>query len=247
WQRSFPCARGGYFSDVVEASSGEILVCGNKKMLGKGRQFWWMVLSADGDSLHESVMGGTHDEYLVSASAIEGGGFFLGGYSIYTHSGKYAKGAEDFWLIRVNVTGKVLWKNTYGGPNNERCFDVLSYRPGVFFALGEKANDFAEQESSRGKDFWLLRVEEYPCSAIDARIMMQARNFQVKYGDRLRFKARYRYADRFFWEFGDGTTSNLEKPLKTYSLPGLYQVGLTIYTNESCKQTTKLSRPLEVE
>ncbi len=36
------------------------------------------------------------------------------------------------------------------------------------------------------------------------------------------------------WDFGDGTTSNLQFPTHTYNLPGYYLAGLTIYTAEGC-------------
>ncbi len=36
------------------------------------------------------------------------------------------------------------------------------------------------------------------------------------------------------WNFGDGTTSNMQYPTHTYLLPGVYSVTLTIFTAEGC-------------
>lgn len=41
----------------------------------------------------------------------------------------------------------------------------------------------------------------------------------------------------FEWTFGDGERSNIENPVHTYSLPGLYKVCLTVYNNSNCTYT----------
>jgi PKD repeat protein len=41
----------------------------------------------------------------------------------------------------------------------------------------------------------------------------------------------------WFWNFGDGNTSTQQNPTHNYVLPGLYDVGLTIVTSDSCIST----------
>lgn len=43
----------------------------------------------------------------------------------------------------------------------------------------------------------------------------------------------------YAWTFGDGTTSTLASPLKTYSAAGTYTVGLTVTDNKGTKSTLK--------
>lgn len=43
------------------------------------------------------------------------------------------------------------------------------------------------------------------------------------------------------WTFGDGSTSNLQSPSHIYSVPGAYQVGLTIFTAEGCSSYLDVS------
>ncbi len=42
----------------------------------------------------------------------------------------------------------------------------------------------------------------------------------------------------WFWDFGDGTTSNMQNPVKNYVQGGLYTVCLSIETSDSCFSTT---------
>ncbi len=39
------------------------------------------------------------------------------------------------------------------------------------------------------------------------------------------------------WNFGDGNSSNVQYPSHTYSAPGTYHIGLTIYTAEGCSSS----------
>lgn len=41
----------------------------------------------------------------------------------------------------------------------------------------------------------------------------------------------------WFWDFGDGTTSNQQQPLKAFNLPGYYIVSLTVTDTSGCSNT----------
>jgi PKD repeat protein len=47
------------------------------------------------------------------------------------------------------------------------------------------------------------------------------------------------YGDTFLWEFGDGTTSDLENPDHTYMSPGTYTITLTVTNECGTDQTTE--------
>ncbi len=47
---------------------------------------------------------------------------------------------------------------------------------------------------------------------------------------------------QYFWDFGDGNTSNLENPLNIYYTAGSYPVTLTIMTNAGCIDTLTLTK-----
>lgn len=50
----------------------------------------------------------------------------------------------------------------------------------------------------------------------------------------------YPYAvSTFYWDFGDGTTSNIQYPTKTYAVPGVYQVTFAVLTANGCKDTVR--------
>ncbi|HEU4472373.1 MAG TPA: PKD domain-containing protein, partial [Flavisolibacter sp.] len=48
------------------------------------------------------------------------------------------------------------------------------------------------------------------------------------------------------WDFGDGTTSNLENPVHYYTSPGNYSVTLNVLTESACVDTFRLAAPVRV-
>jgi hypothetical protein len=245
WSRTFSCPRGGYFTDIQETPDGRIVLTGTYDDPGNGRDFWWLRLTAQGRLINQKTLPQPEDQWLEAVDICADNGFILGGYSRHQKTrGPYRKGGDDFWILRTDKKGDVIWMDTYGGPDDEKCRDVLAYRPGVFYAIGDKYNHF--EKGSNSRDFWLIRLEELPADSIQAGIFVRAPDYQIDRETPTRFRARCQYGDRFLWDFGDGSTSTEKNPLKSYRLPGMYEVSLTVFVNESCQETVKLEEVLEV-
>lgn len=246
WNKTYACPFGCDLLDIYEREDGRIIAAGNYKTLVKGQEIWWTILTADGKVIREEFIGGPDDDFLSQMQVCSFGGFLLGGYALSgAGSGSYARGGDDFFLHRINETGQIIWKKSFGGPDHERCMGVIEYSPGIYYAIGEKANHFTSKKSG-DKDFWLMRVDEHFEEDINASIYVRATDFRISRDKPTRFRARYNYGERFLWDFGDGTTSKEENPLKTYKLSGVYKVKLTVFVNESSSQTVELEQGLEV-
>lgn len=245
WTRNFECPLGGYFSSVKESPNGRILLAGNYIAPKSGRDFWFLRLTSDGKEIQEQLTALPNDQWWLRVDICPDSGFVFGGYSRHqTKSQAYAKGGEDFWVMRTNARGELLWKDTYGGPADEKCVDIIAYAHGVFYALGEKRNLF--KDGNQTYDYWLIRIEEKTEEDIKAEIYVRAEENRINRDTPTRFRARCAYGERFLWDFGDGTTSTEKNPLKSYRLSGVYDVTLTVFVNENCQQTVGLEEELEV-
>ncbi len=245
WNRHFACPLGGYFASVQECPDGRLLLTGNYIQPKTGRDFWFLRLTSEGKLIQEEVTASPNDQWWLQTDICPDSGYVFGGYSRHqAKSEAYAKGGEDFWVMRTNSRGELLWKDTFGGPANEKCVDIVAYSPGVFYALGEKQNLF--KDGNQTYDYWLVRIDEKREEEIKAEIYVRAENNRINRDTPTRFRARCAYGERFLWDFGDGTTSTEKNPLKSYRLSGLYDVTLTVFINENCKQTVGLGQELEV-
>jgi hypothetical protein len=247
WDKTLYQPYGSYLADVKETAQGDLILGGYRKSQSGDRDFWWLRAGPTGKVKWEESIEGPDDEQVTCLDLTADGGYILGGYSIPRKGGgAYAKGGEDFWLIRTDSTGRVIWRKTFGGPHHERCLDVVAYRPGVYYAIGEKVNRFTRGESKANQDYWMVRIDEHEQRDINADIFVRADDFRIDRMQPTRFRAICDYGDRFLWDFGDGTTSEQAQPLKTYKISGTYQVTLTVFVNETSQQTVTLEQALEV-
>jgi len=247
WKRIFGCPNGGYFTDIVEDDAGYFLATGQYFSIDSDQQFWKVYLSPKGETLTNERISLGKNASFSSVSNCADGGYILSGYATQTDKEeRYTKGREDFWLFRLSKNRNLVWKQTYGGGENERCVGVIEYSPGVFYALGEKVNYFSSDGKPQGKDFWLVCVEEHPCKDVEAEIVIKDDNYSIERNMKLRFRTRSKYADRFVWDFGDHTTQEGKEILKSYRIPGLYEIHVTAHANESCKVKRKFPHLLEI-
>ncbi|MEZ4687702.1 MAG: hypothetical protein R3B47_17060 [Bacteroidia bacterium] len=230
WTRLFYCAQGGGFSKVIEMEDERLALVGTRANENGQHQGWFLKLSPDGARVQEELFSLAGQHELTCIASCEGGGLLLGGYS-QGDTGPEARGDSDFWLYRLNAQGEVVWRNAYGGPDFERCMEVLEAGPGLYYALGQKVNDFDKQTGSRGKDFWLLKIREYDCKHLQASIFVRTSDGSLPVNQRVRFRAEHEFATDFEWDFGDGTSSLKSDPLK--ALPAWHvPAGLTVYANK---------------
>jgi hypothetical protein len=242
WDRSYPRASASRISALAEAPDGRLLAAGEVEEGGR-RGSWWMRLTAEGKLIYEQRLAGPGSSWLACAAACGPRGYIAGGAAA-TAAGS-GKGGLDAFLLRLDLKGSVIWQSRYGGPADESCTAVLEYAPGTLIALGPKRNTFGAQASGNA-DYWMLRVDELPADSIRASIFVRAAENRIDRRTPTRFRAQCAYGERFHWDFGDGTSSAERNPIKSYDYPGMYDVTLTVFVNETASQTVVLPRPLEV-
>jgi len=239
WQRIYSGMLEDFFSKVIEDREGRTVIVGNFESDEKGKQFWFLKLTADGKKMYEKIFGDKMDEFATSIVQTSDGGYIMTGYSKYIDlANKYIKGGEDFWVFRLSSNGEIRWMNTFGGRENERGLDIIEYRENVYYALGMKQNTFDQGgRANRGDDFWLLRIDDIPCQDVPVQVYMSIKDNTAYVGKGFKLKALTPKGERFLWDFGDGTTSELKEPVKTYQVPGVYEIKVTIFLNENCHKT----------
>lgn len=220
---------------VIESRYGTILCVGSSFTLTKSKEFWFLKLDEDGNVLLNKKFGGKGYEELTSIIECKSGGFLMTGYSLYQQlENSNIKGQKDFWLIRIDANGTLLWEKTFGGPDNEAAFDLVEGEQGEFFVLGEKQNTF--ETPPKDMDFWLLKVRELKCADLKPLFTTNASNTGDPPGSNIKFLNKTKYGNTWHWDFGDGSTSTERSPVKGYIRPGTYSPKLTVIM-ENCRET----------
>lgn len=143
---------GGY---IVAGSSGSIdcMVTGNHG----GLDFWLVKLTATGEIEWQKSLGGSKHEYLWSLTVAADGGYILAGDTESNNgdvSGNH--GERDFWIVKVDSKGTILWQKCVGGSRTETALSVSETPDGGCVAAGPTESNDADVSGNKGKRDYLV-------------------------------------------------------------------------------------------
>ena len=153
---------GGYLF-VGESKSG---ISGDKTESSRGKSDFWVVKTDSYAIKCYKTFGGSGDDYLRSAIPTNDGGYLLPGNSDSNPSGEksqWQKGAQDFWVVKIDSNGTKIWDKTFGGSGNDICYDVAHTADGGYLLGGHSDSGISgdKTENSRGEnDFWVVKIDE---------------------------------------------------------------------------------------
>ena len=152
---------GGYLIGA-ESRSG---ISGDKTetQIG-GWDFWILKLDASGNIIWQNTIGTTADDRLVKVLQTSDGGYLLGGYTIGGISGDKTEaslGLEDYWIIKLNSTGSIVWQNTIGGDAADVITNLELLPSGSIIVSGYSSSGISGDKTMAnygGKDYWVMKL-----------------------------------------------------------------------------------------
>lgn len=130
-----------------------------------GSDFWVVRLDPNGNKLWDRAYGGAADDYCYSTTRAQDGFLLAGSSSSGTSGNKTtpAFGATDFWVVRLDADGQLLWDRTFGGTADDGYYNVsLVSIPGDGFLVG--GDSFSGGNGNKSKpgygndDYWVIAL-----------------------------------------------------------------------------------------
>jgi gliding motility-associated-like protein len=175
WQQLFGGSKQDNIYDAIPTSDGGFLLGGasasnispTKSQNCRGMTDYWVIkIDEDGNQEWDARYGGNNVDQLEEILQLKDGNFLLTGASLsnasYDH---YApgRGGFDYWVIKIDKTGKQIWDKTYGGSKFDGPNKVIETPTGTILIGGTSdspANGTKKSENLGGFDFWLLFIDE---------------------------------------------------------------------------------------
>jgi hypothetical protein len=99
--------------------------------------FWVFKLNADGSLLWSKTYGGSGDDRATKIINTQDGGFAVTGFT-RSNDGDVSNnnGFYDYWLIKLDASGNLLWEKAYGFAGNDQGQSVIQTSDGGYFLTG---------------------------------------------------------------------------------------------------------------
>ena len=156
---------GGY----IVAGESESDLSGDKSENKKGYSDFWLVkLDANGNKIWDKTIGGNLEDMLPFVSQTADGGFIVAGTSRSDISGDKSEpnkgtlsfATDDFWVLKTDANGNVLWDRTIGGNNNDIVYSVHQTADGGYLLGGNSHSGISgdKSENNQNFDFWIVKL-----------------------------------------------------------------------------------------
>ena len=148
WQKTYGGANADVAQTVVQTSDGGYALCGSTNSFGVGTDFWLVKTDAAGSMQWNETFSRTDgDDYGRSMIQTSDEGFAMAGETDHW-------GNADFWLIKTNAVGSLLWDKTYGGAQWDGACSIVQTTDGGY-ALAGQTYSFG----AGGSDYWLVNTD----------------------------------------------------------------------------------------
>lgn len=137
-----------------------------------------MVFKVDGlgSKIWDKRYGSNGDDFLGEILALPGNEFLLCGYSDGDASGdksQSTRGGTDFWIIKIDGSGNILWETTLGGSQDEYAQKALLTCDGNIVVMGTSKSPISGDKTTARKglyDFWVVKLDQNGTKLWDATV-----------------------------------------------------------------------------
>jgi len=161
-QAAFQTADGGFIIGGFSFSG----ISGDKTETNRGVSDNWIVkLDASGNIIWDKTLGGNDSDVLRDMIQTADGGYLVGGYSRSNISGdktENSQGDFDYWVLKLNSSGNLIWQNTIGGAGIDYVRDLKQLADGSYMIAGWSNSNISgdkTENSNGGYDYWLVSLD----------------------------------------------------------------------------------------
>lgn len=152
---------GGYLAGGildVTASGG----LGNSRTAQRhaGGDYWMIKMTASGVIQWRKYFGGTNTDTCYDVVETSDGYIMVGSSDSTDTDIKANKGSYDFWVVKINKTGTLLWEKSYGGKEIDEAYQIVETTDGNFLIVGDtRSSDQDVTTQYGGADIWAIKID----------------------------------------------------------------------------------------
>lgn len=170
WQKSFGGSASETAKSIVQTPNGGYITAGfsksadgNATMNHGDNDFWVVKMDASGTLQWQKSLGGSGDDQANSICTTSDGGYVIAGYTTSTDGDvTMNKGYADYWIVKLNALGNILWQKTYGGQFQDIATSVKQTTDGGYIVAGYSSSNNGDVTGNNGaytNDYWVVKLD----------------------------------------------------------------------------------------
>ncbi len=152
WEKTFGKKRRDFANAIARTDDGNYLVAGTSRSYSEGGDYdlFLVKITPEGKKIWMRDIGGKEKDYATAVAATPDGGAIVAGA---TRS--FGRGSYDFFVVRLDQNGKILWSKTYGGKHAEKARAIVPVSDGYIVAGG------TETYGKGDSDFYMIKIDRH--------------------------------------------------------------------------------------
>lgn len=147
---------GFIMAGITESSDGDVTQ-------QHGAEDGWLVkLNSNGNLEWKITYGGIDNDGVRCIRQTSDNGYIFTGYS-GSNSGDVTgnHGAYDYWTVRTDATGNIMWQKSLGGSGDDEALAVNETAEGGFIMAGNSISTDGDVTGNHGsQDYWLVKLSD---------------------------------------------------------------------------------------
>ncbi|WGS64977.1 fibronectin type III domain-containing protein [Marinitoga aeolica] len=168
WQKNFGGSDWDIAYSMQKTNDNCFIIVGYTKsndndiLFNHGNFDYWIVkIDSYGNLLWQKTFGGSNDDYAQSIEKTSDGGFIIVGYTNSNDSDVTDNhGDYDYWVIKIDNNGNLLWQKTFGGSKNDYAYNIKKTIDNNFIISGESYSNDGDVTDNHGNyDYWIIKID----------------------------------------------------------------------------------------
>ncbi len=154
WSKTYGGSQEETTGGVIGTPDGGVIVVGHSNSTDGDvnkqynfRDIWVTKLDKEGAVVWSKIIGGSGEDFGTSIIKTNDSNYVISGYTgSADHDVPRNLGMHDFFIIKINESGTILWSKAYGFSGHDHAHKIIQTRDGGFFIAG-----FAEYSGLSGQ------------------------------------------------------------------------------------------------
>ena len=175
WQKSYGYVGSDFGVSLTESKDKGYLITGELDVTASGGQgnsrassrhaggdVWAIKLDALGNKQWSKFFGGSFTDTPRGVIETTKGDFILVGSSDSKDVDiSNNKGTYDFWVIKIDGTGKLIWEKNFGGSEIDEARGIVASDDGNYIIVGDTRSSNADVTNQKGgADVWAIKIND---------------------------------------------------------------------------------------